>query len=50
MLAREGFGPKMSEGTDNAFLAGETINDNCIADQERMDAGFDKVCHASGLS
>jgi hypothetical protein len=32
MLARKGFGPKMGEGSDDAFLAGETINDNCVTD------------------
>ena len=46
MLARKGFGPKMGEGSDNAFLAGETINDNCVTDKKRVNAWFDEICHA----
>ena len=43
MLAGKGFGPKVGKRADDAFLAGQAINDNGIAYEKCMNAGFNEI-------
>ena len=46
MLAGEGFGPQMSEGTNDALFASLAVDDNCVTDEKSLNAWLKDLIHS----